>query len=54
MVDPNNSIEDGDFARDRLHLNGKGKRRLGQLYARVSGTDVRVRCDIFWTMEITE
>jgi len=24
----------------RLHLNGRGKRRLGQLYARVSGYDV--------------
>jgi len=31
LVDPNNSIEDGDFARDGPHLNGRGKRRLGQL-----------------------
>jgi hypothetical protein len=39
FVDPNTWIEDGDFARDGLHLNGRGKRRLGQLYARVSGLD---------------
>ena len=52
LVDPNISIEDGDFARDGLHLSGREKRRLGQLYARVSGTDVRVKCDIFWKMEI--
>ena len=36
----NKWIEDGVFARDGLHLNGRGKRRLGQLYARVSGLDV--------------
>ena len=29
-----------DFARDGLHLNGRGERRLGQLYARVCGLDV--------------
>jgi hypothetical protein len=40
FVDPNSWIEDGDFARDGLHLNGRGKRRLGQLFARVSGLDV--------------
>jgi len=40
FFDLNSWIEDGDFARDRLHLNGRGKGRLGQLYARVSGTDV--------------
>ena len=39
FVDPNSWIEDGDFARDGLHLNGRGTRRLGQLYARVSGLD---------------
>ena len=39
-VDPNSWIEDRDFARDGLHLNGRGKRRLGQLYATVSGLDV--------------
>jgi len=39
-VDPTNWVEDGDFARDGLHLNGRGRRRLGQLYARVSGLDV--------------
>ena len=40
LVDPKSWIEDGDFARDGLHLNGRGNRRLGQLYARVSGLDV--------------
>jgi hypothetical protein len=40
FVDPNSWVEDGDFARDGLHLNGRGKSRLGQLYARVSGLDV--------------
>jgi hypothetical protein len=39
FVDPSTWIEDGDFARDGLHLNGRGKRRLGKLYARVSGLD---------------
>ena len=32
FVDPNSWIEDGEFARDRLHLNGRGMRPLGQLY----------------------
>jgi len=40
FVDPNNWIEDGDFARDGLHLNGRGKRRLRQLYARLCGFHV--------------
>jgi len=40
FVDSNSWIEDGDFARNGLHLNGKRKRRLGQLYATVSGLDV--------------
>jgi hypothetical protein len=39
FFDPNSWIEDGDFARDGLHLNGRGKRRLGLLYVRVSGLD---------------
>jgi lysophospholipase L1-like esterase len=39
FVDPNSWIEDEDFARDGLHLNGRGKRRLGHLYARVGGLD---------------
>jgi hypothetical protein len=39
FVDPKSWIQDGDFARDGLHLNGRGKRRLGQLCARVSGLD---------------
>jgi lysophospholipase L1-like esterase len=37
FVDPNTWIEDGYFARDGLHLIGRGKTRLGKLYARVSG-----------------
>ena len=40
-IDLNSWIEDRDFVRDGLHLNGRGKRRLGQLYAIVSGLDVR-------------
>ena len=40
FCDPNSWIEDGDFARDGFHLNGRGKRRFGQIYARVSGLDV--------------
>jgi hypothetical protein len=40
FVDPNSWIEDGDIARDGLHLNGRGKSRLGHLYATVSGLDV--------------
>jgi len=40
FFDPNSWIFDGDFASDGLHLSGRGKRRLGQLYARVSGLDV--------------
>jgi lysophospholipase L1-like esterase len=40
FVDPNSWVEDGDLAGDGLHLNGRGKSRLGQLYARVSGLDV--------------
>jgi len=39
FVDPNSWIEDGDFAKDGLHLNRR-RRRLGQLYARVGGIDV--------------
>ena len=40
FVDSNSWIEDEDFARDGLHLNGRGKNRLGQLYARVGGLEV--------------
>jgi len=40
FIDLNSWIEDGDLARDGLHLNGRGKRRFGQLYVRVSGLDV--------------
>jgi len=40
IVDPNSWIENRDFVRDGLQLNGRGKRRLGHLYARVSGLDV--------------
>jgi hypothetical protein len=28
FVDPNSWIEDGDFVRDGLHLNGRGKNDL--------------------------
>jgi hypothetical protein len=31
VVDPNSWIQDGDFAGVGLHLNGRGKRRIGQL-----------------------
>jgi lysophospholipase L1-like esterase len=40
FVDPSSWIKDADFARDGLHLNGRSKRRLGRLYAGVSGLDV--------------
>ena len=40
FVDPNSWIEDEDFARDGCHLNGRGKKRLGQLYARAGGLEV--------------
>jgi hypothetical protein len=39
FVDPNSWIDDNDFARHGLHLNGRGKSRLGQLFARVSDLD---------------
>jgi hypothetical protein len=35
FVDPNSWTEDGDFARDGLHRNGRGNKQLGHLYARV-------------------
>ena len=34
FVDPKRLIEDGDYARDGLHLNRRGKKQLGQLYVR--------------------
>jgi lysophospholipase L1-like esterase len=40
FIDLNSWIEDRVFARDGLHLNGRGKRLLGQLYPRVTGLDV--------------
>ena len=40
FVDPNSWIDEGNFARDGLHLNGRGKIGLEQKYARVSGLDV--------------
>jgi hypothetical protein len=39
FVNPNSWIEDRDFVGDGMHLNGRGKRRLGQQYGRVSGLD---------------
>jgi len=41
FVDPNSWLDDEDFARDGLHLNNRGKNRLGHLYARVGGLDVK-------------
>jgi len=40
FVDPNSWIEEGDFGGAGVHLNGRGKRHLGNLYARVSGLEV--------------
>jgi len=58
FVDPNSWIEDGDFARDGPHQNGRGKRRLGQymldLVHLMLDNRQGVRCDKFWKMEITE
>ncbi|PNF19592.1 hypothetical protein B7P43_G17139 [Cryptotermes secundus] len=39
FVDPNIWIEERDFGRDGIHLNGSGRSRLEQLYARVGGLD---------------
>jgi hypothetical protein len=39
FVDPNSWIEEGDFSGDGVHLNSRGKRHLGSLYARVSGLE---------------
>jgi hypothetical protein len=40
FIDLNSWIDKWDFARDGLHLNGRGKRRLGHLNIRVSELDV--------------
>jgi hypothetical protein len=40
FVELNSWIENGDFARDGLHLNGRGKRQLAELFVRISGLDV--------------
>ena len=32
-------VRGGGFAKDGLHLNGRGKRRLGKIYARIIGLD---------------
>ena len=37
FVDPNSWVEEDDFVGDGVHLNGRGKRHLRNLYARVSG-----------------
>jgi hypothetical protein len=39
FMDSNNWMEERDFGRDGLHLNGRGRSRLEQLYARVNGLD---------------
>jgi len=46
FVDPNSWLEDWDSARDGLHLNWRGKRWLGQLYARVNGLDAGGLADV--------
>jgi hypothetical protein len=40
FVEPNSWIEDCDFSRDGVHMNGRGKRHLGNLFDRVSGLEV--------------
>jgi hypothetical protein len=51
-------MEDRDFLKDGLHLNGRGKRRLGQTYSKVSGHDVggltEGKSVKFWKMKITQ
>jgi hypothetical protein len=37
FVDPNSWLEDWDFAKDGLHINYIGARRISQLYSGVSG-----------------
>jgi hypothetical protein len=37
FVDQNCWVDDWDFSRDGLHLNGRGARHLGQLYSRLCG-----------------
>jgi lysophospholipase L1-like esterase len=37
FVDPNSWLENWDFARDGLHINRSGARRLSKLYSRVGG-----------------
>jgi hypothetical protein len=37
FVDPNSWLEDWDFAKDGLHINRRGAKRLTQLYSRVCG-----------------
>jgi hypothetical protein len=46
--DPNCWIEDGDFGRDGVHHNGRGKTHLGNLYARVSGLGVEPSAESKW------
>jgi hypothetical protein len=41
FFDPNTWLEDWDFAREGLHINRRGARRISQLYSRVGGwTDI--------------
>jgi len=58
FVDPNSWIEEGDFVRDGLHLNGRGKRRLGNYMLEsvdlMSKDRQGVRSHKFWKMEIIE
>ena len=43
--DLNSWLEDWDFARDGLHINRRGARRLSQLYCRVGGLGGRGKKD---------
>ena len=37
FVDPNSWLEVWDFAKDGLHINQRGARRLSQFYSRIGG-----------------
>jgi hypothetical protein len=37
FADPNSWLDDWNFNRDGLHINGRGARHLGHLYSRVCG-----------------
>jgi len=41
FMDPKSWLEEWDFARDGLHINRRGARRLSQLYSRAGALDGR-------------